>query len=72
MAKSCTDFAGVQEQLVKYDNDPATRTVQRVVNQYYIDPITKQNVFISHNVVSPLKFSYQTYACGNGSLMMLN
>ncbi len=64
MAKSCTDFAGVQEQLVKYDNDPATRTVQRVVNQYYIDPITKQKVFISHNVVSPLKFSYQTYACG--------
>ncbi|GHS04186.1 hypothetical protein JP0113_06660 [Helicobacter pylori] len=35
VAKSCTDFAGVQEQLVKYDNDPATRTVQRVVNQYY-------------------------------------
>ncbi|GAA9159574.1 hypothetical protein Taiwan2_00870 [Helicobacter pylori] len=64
VAKSCTDFAGVQEQLVKYDNDPATRTVQRVVNQYYIDPITKQKVFISHNVVSPLKFSYQTYACG--------
>ncbi|GAA6931552.1 hypothetical protein HpHUE38_10940 [Helicobacter pylori] len=64
VAKSCTDFAGVQEQLIKYDNDPATRTVQRVVNQYYIDPITKQKVFISHNVVSPLKFSYQTYACG--------
>ncbi|GAA9350530.1 hypothetical protein TH0610_06110 [Helicobacter pylori] len=64
VAKGCTDFAGVQEQLVKYDNDPATRTVQRVVNQYYIDPITKQKVFISHNVVSPLKFSYQTYACG--------
>ncbi len=64
VAKSCTDFAGVQEQLVKYDNDPATRTIQRVVNQYYIDPITKQKVFISHNVVSPLKFSYQTYACG--------
>ncbi|GAA8016695.1 hypothetical protein HpMS68_06180 [Helicobacter pylori] len=64
VAKGCTNFAGVQEQLVKYDNDPATRTVQRVVNQYYIDPITKQKVFISHNVVSPLKFSYQTYACG--------
>ncbi|MFP6243255.1 collagen-like protein, partial [Helicobacter pylori] len=64
VAKSCTDFAGVQEQLVKYDNDHATRTVQRVINQYYIDPITKQKVFISHNVVSPLKFSYQTYACG--------
>ncbi|MDU9746558.1 collagen-like protein, partial [Helicobacter pylori] len=44
VAKSCTDFAGVQEQLVKYDNDPATRTVKRVVNQYYIDPITKQKV----------------------------
>ncbi|GHQ56203.1 hypothetical protein JP0072_00440 [Helicobacter pylori] len=64
VAKGCTDFAGVQEQLVKYDNDPATRTVQRVVNQYYVDPITKQKVFISHNVVSRLKFSYQTYACG--------
>ncbi|WP_217613502.1 collagen-like protein [Helicobacter pylori] len=64
VAKSCTDFAGVQEQLVKYDNDPSTRTVQRVIDQYYINPITKEKVFISHDVVSPLKFSYQTYACG--------
>ncbi|RVZ53771.1 collagen-like protein [Helicobacter pylori] len=64
VAKPCTDFANVQEQLVKYDNDPSTRTVQRVINQYYINPITKEKVFISHDVVSPLKFSYQTYACG--------
>ncbi len=48
----------------KYDNDPSTRTVQRVIDQYYINPITKEKVFISHDVVSPLKFSYQTYACG--------
>ncbi|GAA8588999.1 hypothetical protein HpDR63_14980 [Helicobacter pylori] len=54
----------MQEQLVKYDNDPSTRTVQRVIDQYYINPITKEKVFISHDVVSPLKFSYQTYACG--------
>ncbi len=64
MAKDCSDFANVQEQLIRYDNDSAAKKVRRIVDQYYIDPVSKKKVFISHGIVSPIELDYQEYACG--------
>lgn len=64
MAKDCSDFANVQEELIRYDNDSAAKKVRRIVDQYYIDPVSKQKVFISHGIVSPIELDYQEYACG--------
>ncbi|PAF53019.1 hypothetical protein BKH42_08165 [Helicobacter sp. 13S00482-2] len=64
MAKDCTDYQNVQEELISYDKDTKKKEVKRIVNQYYIDPSTGNKVYINNGIISPFKFPYQEYACG--------
>lgn len=63
-AVDCSDYQNVQEELISYDKDIASKQVKRIVNQYYIDPKTGEKVYINNGIISPFKFPYQEYACG--------
>lgn len=63
-AVDCSDYQNVQEELISYDKDTASKQVKRIVNQYYIDPKTGEKVYINNGIISPFKFPYQEYACG--------
>lgn len=65
MAQDCSDYQNVQEELIDYDKDSKTKQLKRVVNQYYIDPQTGDKVYINNGIISPFKFLYQEYACGD-------
>lgn len=65
VAKDCTDYANVKEDLINYDVDLASGTLKRVVNQYYIDPITGEKIIINNGVNSPYEFNLKEYQCGD-------
>lgn len=65
IAKDCSDFANVQEELLSYELDYAKKKLKRIVNQYYIDPTTGQKVYISNGIQSPYEFEWKEYTCGN-------
>ncbi|PAF42176.1 RGS domain-containing GTPase-activating protein [Helicobacter sp. 11S03491-1] len=64
VAKDCTDYQNVQEELISYDKDSVAKEVKRVVNQYYVDPISGKKVYINNGIISPFKFKYREYSCG--------
>lgn len=64
VAKDCSDFANVKEELIQYELDYQNRKLIRIVNQYYIDPTTGQKVYISNGIQSPYKSEWKEYTCG--------
>ena len=64
VAKDCSDYANVKEDLINYDVNLNNKTLKRVVNQYYIDPVSGEKVVISNGVLSPYEFKLQEYLCG--------
>lgn len=65
VAKDCSDYANVKEDLINYDVNLNNKTLKRVVNQYYIDPVSGEKVVISNGVLSPYEFKLQEYMCGS-------
>lgn len=65
VAKDCSDFANVKEELLSYDISSDGKTLKRVVNKYYIDPNTGEKVYISNGVNSDFEFKLREYVCGD-------
>lgn len=64
IAKDCSDFANVKEELINYELDHQNKKLIRIVNQYYIDPITGKKVYISNGIQSPYKAIWKEFTCG--------
>lgn len=64
VAKDCSDYANVKEELINYEIDYSKQEVIRVVNQYYIDPITGEKVYISNGIQSQYKAKWKEFVCG--------
>lgn len=65
VAKDCTDYAHVQEELLHYFVDTSSGTLKRVVNQYYTDPFSQKKIIINNGINSPYEFAFKEYQCGN-------
>lgn len=64
-ATDCITFANVYEELVQYEHDYTNKTSQRRINQYYIDPLTDEKIYITKNVLGAKSYSWTESVCGD-------
>lgn len=64
-ATDCIAYGNVKEELVDHVKDDSTRTAQRIVNQYYINPYTNEKEYLTKGVKTNAVFNYVENACGD-------
>lgn len=64
-ATDCIAYGNIKEELVDYEKNDKTKKARRIVNQYYIDPYTKEQHYITKGVKTDAEFDYVEKACGD-------
>ncbi|MCI7484349.1 MAG: hypothetical protein MSA68_00105 [Helicobacter sp.] len=64
-ATDCIAYGNIKEEVVDYIKDDQARQGQRIVNQYYIDPYTNEQVYITKGVRTDITFPYAEKSCGD-------
>ncbi|TLD95414.1 hypothetical protein LS71_008385 [Helicobacter jaachi] len=64
-ATDCIAYGKVNEELIEYEKNNTTKQAQRIVNQYYIDPFTEEQIFINKGVKTDKVFDYKEKSCGD-------
>ncbi len=65
VAVPCSDYARVQDRIVRYEKNDKTQTLTPIVDQYYNDPNNpnKQQI-LNRGIATQLSSQYQEFACG--------
>ncbi|PDW17172.1 competence protein [Helicobacter pylori] len=65
VAVPCSDYARVQDRIVRYEKNDKTQTLTPIVDQYYNDPSNpnKQQI-LNRGIATQLSSQYQEFACG--------
>ncbi|EKE80775.1 putative periplasmic competence -like protein [Helicobacter pylori R030b] len=65
VAVPCSDYARVQDRIVRYEKNDKTQTLTPIVDQYYNDPSNpnKQEI-LNRGIATQLSSQYQEFACG--------
>lgn len=63
-ATDCIAYGNIKEELVEHIIDANAKTAQRVVNQYYIDPYTNEQIYIAKGVRTDKLFNFVESYCG--------